>query len=222
MQILLIGPEARAHDLKVRFSEHQLSHLPAGSVPTAADLQGVEVVFDLEFDARPEVLGLYATQPNCFFVVHANAVQLQQVAAQLGIQLPLFNLAGINAWPGCLAMEPWEMSVATETALSGLTDLAGRLNFTFERVADRVGMVTPRVICMIINEAFYTLQEGTAGKEDIDLGMKLGTNYPKGPFAWASEIGLKEVRRLLEAMYADTSDPRYKLCPLLKTESLGV
>jgi 3-hydroxybutyryl-CoA dehydrogenase len=85
-----------------------------------------------------------------------------------------------------------------------------------------VGMLTPRIIGMIINEAYYTLQEGTASKTDIDLGMKLGTNYPKGPFEWAELWGLAEVRRLLEAMYRDTGDPRYKLCPLLKTESFTV
>lgn len=102
-----------------------------------------------------------------------------------------------------------------------LTEKLAALQIPFVRVADRVGMITPRVICMIINEAYYTLQEGTASKADIDLGMQLGTNYPHGPFAWAERIGIREVRSLLEAMYNDTKDPRYKLCPLLKTESLA-
>jgi len=87
-------------------------------------------------------------------------------------------------------------------------------------VEDRVGMVTPRVICMIINEAYYTTMEGTATKEDIDLAMKLGTNYPFGPFEWALNIGVENVFELLEALYEDTKDDRYRICPLLKKEYL--
>ena len=55
--------------------------------------------------------------------------------------------------------------------------LAEKLDFPLERCGDRVGMVTPRVMAMIINEAYFTVQEGTATKSDIDLGMQLGTNY---------------------------------------------
>jgi 3-hydroxybutyryl-CoA dehydrogenase len=221
MQILLIGPENRHAGLPEKLAAHHLHRHPLGKDVTAADLQGIELVIDAEFDAHPSRLGLYATQPNSFFMLHANRVQLQAVAADLGVRLPLFNVAGLNAWPGCLAAEPWEMSIATENAKELLQEKCTALGVSHLLVADRVGMVTPRVISMIINEAYYTLQEGTASKADIDLGMKLGTNYPKGPFEWAAEIGLSEVRALLEALYADTQDPRYKLCPLLKTESFS-
>jgi 3-hydroxybutyryl-CoA dehydrogenase len=61
------------------------------------------------------------------------------------------------------------------------------------------------------------LQEGTASKEDIDTSMKLGTNYPFGPFEWANKIGIKHVYETIEAIYLDTHDERYKVCPMLKT-----
>ena len=70
----------------------------------------------------------------------------------------------------------------------------------------------------LINEAYYTVQEGTASKKDIDLGMKLGTAYPKGPFEWSQEIGLDHVYETLDALYQDTKDERYKIASLLKTE----
>lgn len=221
MQILLIGPENRLVGLTEKLTSHQFQRHPAGSKVGAADLQGIDLVIDAEFDAQTDRLGLYATQPNTFFMLHANRIQLQAVAADLGVRLPLFNMAGLNTWPGCLAAEPWEMSIATENAKALLQEKCAALGVRYLLVADRVGLVTPRVISMIINEAYYTLQEGTASKGDIDLGMKLGTNYPKGPFEWAAEIGLHEVRALLEALYTDTQDPRYKLCPLLKTESFS-
>ena len=89
-------------------------------------------------------------------------------------------------------------------------------------VDDRVGMVTPRIIAMIINEAYYTVQEGTASKADIDTGMKLGTNYPMGPFEWVQKWGLTNIYELLEALYLDSKDERYKICPLLKKEYLSL
>ena len=64
--------------------------------------------------------------------------------------------------------------------------------------------------------------EGTASREDIDTGMKLGTNYPMGPFEWVAKWGLANIYELLEAMYLDSKDERYKTCPLLKQEYLAL
>jgi 3-hydroxybutyryl-CoA dehydrogenase len=75
---------------------------------------------------------------------------------------------------------------------------------------------------MIINEAFLTLQEGTAQREDIDLAMKLGTNYPGGPFEWAEKWGLDEVARLLHRLQQSTGDPRYKRSQLLTEEAMAI
>ena len=97
--------------------------------------------------------------------------------------------------------------------------IAQELKLNYKIVDDRVGMVTPRVICMIINEAYYTVQEGTANKNDIDTAMKLGTSYPYGPFEWASIIGLKNVYNVLAAVYDDTKDERYKICQMLKRDA---
>ena len=62
--------------------------------------------------------------------------------------------------------------------------------------------------------------EGTATREDIDAGMKLGTNYPLGPFEWATSWGIANIYELLEALYLDSKDERYKVCPQLKQEYL--
>lgn len=101
-----------------------------------------------------------------------------------------------------------------------LKRICDELKTDFLLVDDRIGLVTPRVICMIINEAYYTVQEGTASREDVDMAMKLGTNYPYGPFEWCNRIGIKHVYELIEALYDDTQDERYKICPLLKKEYL--
>lgn len=101
-----------------------------------------------------------------------------------------------------------------------LKSICEKLETPYLLVDDRVGMVTPRVISMIINEAFYTVQEGTATREAIDMAMKLGTNYPFGPFEWCQRIGIRHVYELLEVLYEDTKDERYKISALLKKEYL--
>ncbi|MEI7803413.1 MAG: 3-hydroxyacyl-CoA dehydrogenase family protein, partial [Bacteroidota bacterium] len=63
----------------------------------------------------------------------------------------------------------------------------------------------------------FTMEEGTASKEDIDSGMKFGTAYPVGPLEWADKIGVKNIYETLLAIQTETNDSRYKICPLLKT-----
>ncbi|MCF8429562.1 MAG: hypothetical protein K9G64_05470 [Bacteroidia bacterium] len=133
------------------------------------------------------------------------------------IQFPLF---GINSVETFLNRNLLEVSMLNSSNEQILTDLLGKLNWEYKLIKDRVGMVTPRVVCMVINEACYTLQEGTATMMDIDISMKLGTNYPFGPFEWADKIGIKNVYEILEQLYNDTKDERYKICPLLKTHYL--
>ena len=91
-------------------------------------------------------------------------------------------------------------------------------NKKIEWVPDVPGFITPRVICMIINEAYFTLEEKVSTKEEIDTAMKLGTNYPYGPFEWGTIIGLKNVFHLLTTLAQTNS--RYTPSALLQKEAL--
>ena len=71
-----------------------------------------------------------------------------------------------------------------------------------------------RVICMIINEAFFALQEEVSTVNEIDLAMKLGTNYPYGPFEWQDKIGLQNIYQLLKSL--SVKDKRYSASLLLE------
>jgi 3-hydroxybutyryl-CoA dehydrogenase len=119
-----------------------------------------------------------------------------------------------------MGQSKWEVSLCRRFETPELDKLMQAFGIDYLPVEDRVGMIKPRVIFMIINEACYTLQEGTASIEDIDMAMKLGTNYPFGPFEWCDRIGVTSVFETLAAMYEDTKDERYKICPLLKTKYL--
>ena len=83
-------------------------------------------------------------------------------------------------------------------------------------VKDAPGLVFPRILSLIINEAARSLDEGIATAEEIDIALRLGTNYPQGPLRWADEIGLDEVLAVIEGLQEETGDDRYRPAPLLK------
>ena len=83
-------------------------------------------------------------------------------------------------------------------------------------VKDAPGLVFPRILSLIINEAARSLDEGIATAEEIDIALRLGTNYPQGPLRWADEIGLDEVLAVIEGLQEETGDDRYRPTPLLK------
>jgi 3-hydroxybutyryl-CoA dehydrogenase len=80
------------------------------------------------------------------------------------------------------------------------------------------GFIFPRTIALIINEAYFALEEGIASKEDINRAMKFGVNYPKGPFEWAHGRE-KVVVSILNELLNSTQDQRYNICKLLLKEA---
>lgn len=217
MRLLVVGNNSEFQEFEQKFGdEHELVHQTSHS--TLENLESFNAIFDFVVSEEPETFGFYEDTEHINLFVNAPKLTLSELA--FFNDTNSINLFGFNGLPTFLNREVLEVSLLKEDNKELLKSLCDSLNTDFQLVDDRVGMVTPRIIFMIINEAFYTVQEGTATKEDIDQGMKLGTNYPFGPFEWAEKIGIDNIYELLEALYEDTKEERYKICPALKKSYL--
>lgn len=129
------------------------------------------------------------------------------------------RLFGIGIYPTFSSVKNIELTKSNLTS----PDFATAVSEIFENaiwVEDRAGLINLRIISLIINEAYLVLQEKTADAKDIDIAMKLGTNYPFGPIEWSERIGLDLIYNVLQSMYNEYGDDRYRITPLLKERYL--
>jgi 3-hydroxybutyryl-CoA dehydrogenase len=101
-------------------------------------------------------------------------------------------------------------------ALARLQELIGALGRHAEPVADAPGLVLGRIVTALINEAAFLIGEGNGSAEDVDLGLTLGLNHPRGPVAWSHAIGLQHTVGLLDALHRELGEDRYRAAPLLR------
>lgn len=218
MEVLVIGHESEFEEIETKFGNHNELIFAEDHSVLKSDVT-FDCVFDFLVGESSDNFDFYNNFTGLTIFINIPKISLQELMYFMEGQFSN-TVFGFNGLPTFMNRPLLEVSVLHETDKDALAKICKGLSTYFELVNDRVGMVTPRIIFMIINEAFYTVQEGTATKEDIDLGMKLGTNYPFGPFEWCEKIGIENVYETLEAIYEDTKEERYKICPLLKTEYL--
>jgi 3-hydroxybutyryl-CoA dehydrogenase len=124
------------------------------------------------------------------------------------------NVYRINGWNGFIKRNSWEVAgVPTDEAELILKALKKNII----RVPDEPGFIAASIIAMIINEAYFAKAEKVSTEKEIDIAMKLGTNYPFGPFEWAAMIGVKNIFTLLKTL--STTDKRYYPSALLEKEA---
>jgi 3-hydroxybutyryl-CoA dehydrogenase len=210
-EIVIIGSEQQAAETMAKFG-------PRHNYFTAVSFDEAETFFGNDrvvFDFSGSVLNGIAYS-NSQMVVFLDTTLTS--LASLAVSSATTSIFGFCGLPTFVNRPVIEVSARGEKSQSNLKRAFEKLGSDYVVVADKPGLVTPRVICMIINEAYYTVEEGIASREDIDMAMKLGTNYPWGPFEWGHRIGLDNVRALLKAMHKDSNDDRYQICRLLENE----
>ena len=171
-------------------------------------------MFDALFDERHE-LPEHFIYPTTHLLIGSSVKRTLSESKERLKKHIASPVAGMNLLPTFLRASTKAFCAHDDDAEKRIGAAALMWNWHLKKINDAVGMVTPRVLCMVINEAAHTLEEGTATKEDIDRGMELGTGYPQGPLKWCDKIGIEHVTDVLAALHESTGDARYRTAPLL-------
>jgi 3-hydroxybutyryl-CoA dehydrogenase len=167
-------------------------------------------------DAEGEVPSLIVDCGGHDAVLQGGPQLLLCDAAPLAAQDPGGPSAGFHLLPpfGRLA----ELTSGPSTAPATLTAAErffATLGMATERVGDAPGLVLGRIVAQLVNEACFAVGEGVGSPEDVDAGMVLGLNHPRGPMEWGDEIGAAEVLVLLTALQEEYREERYRPAPEL-------
>jgi 3-hydroxybutyryl-CoA dehydrogenase len=126
-----------------------------------------------------------------------------------------------------IGFDPVFIGAGTIATLVAAPDLSDGVRANAERfvgalgrnpvwIADSPGLVAPRVVSMLINEAAFAFMDGVADKETIDLAMQTGVNYPHGLFEWGEMIGWERVLAILELLQREFGEDRYRPCQRIR------
>jgi 3-hydroxybutyryl-CoA dehydrogenase len=117
-------------------------------------------------------------------------------------------------------VELTRLPTAQPFAAEATEDFFKRLGFVTEWVEDAPGLVLGRIVCQLVNEACFAVGEGVGSETDVDAGLTLGLNHPRGPFAWCEAIGIEQVCATLDALWRERREERYRLAPLLQRRAM--
>jgi 3-hydroxybutyryl-CoA dehydrogenase len=208
MRAIVIGSKEQVEECRQKFGDHIATE---HSVTLSGQVwSGDDIVFD--FVATEDTIAHYSK-------INARVIFTDSTFASVRSRTSLKNVFGFCGLPGFLNRPLLEVALPSDGNRELLKSVCVKLSTPCQEVKDEPGLVTPRVIGMIINEAYFALETETASRHDIDLAMKLGTNYPYGPFEWAEKIGRPSLCRLLQTLQAHSQDDRYQVSKLLLRES---
>ena len=151
-------------------------------------------------------------------VVATNTSTLSVTELAAGLRRPE-RVVGIHFFNPATVMKLVEIVKTPKTSAATLDfamEFARKLGKRPVAARDRAGFVVNRILLPMINEAVFALDEGVAQAEEIDEAMKLGANHPMGPLELADLIGLDVVEDILDALYREFGDPKFRVAPLLR------
>ena len=185
------------------------------------DLKGTQLV--IEAATENEQIKIKILQqldqllaPETIIASNTSSISITKLAATTSRADRFIGMHFFNPVPMMALVEiirGLQTSDATHDAVHALATALGKTPIT---VKNAPGFVVNRILVPMINEAFYVLAEGLASPEDIDAGMKLGTNQPIGPLALADMIGIDVCLAVMEVFLKEFGDSKYRACPLMK------
>ncbi len=153
---------------------------------------------------------------DTIIATNTSSISITGLAASTGRPERFIGMHFFNPVPLMALVEIIRGLATSDATFAATEELAKRLGKTPICVKNAPGFVVNRILCPMINEAIFVLAEGLATAEDIDNGMRLGTNQPIGPLALADMIGLDTMLSVMEVFYEGFNDSKYRPAPLLK------
>ncbi|XP_074319362.1 uncharacterized protein LOC141656390 [Silene latifolia] len=155
------------------------------------------------------------TKPSAILASNTSSISITRLASVTSRPNQVIGMHFMNPPPIMTLVEIIRGADTSDETFNVTKTLAERFGKTVVCSRDYSGFIVNRILMPMINEAFFTLYTGVATKEDIDVGMKLGTNQPMGPLELADFIGLDVCLSILKVLHAGLGDVKYSPCPLL-------
>lgn len=153
---------------------------------------------------------------ECVIATNTSSLSITELAAVVSHPARFIGLHFFNPVPMMALLEVIRGLQTSDTTHALALKLAEHIGKSAVSVRNSPGFVVNRILCPMINEAIFVLQEGLASAKDIDTGMKLGCNHPIGPLALADLIGLDTMLAIMESFHDGFNDPKYRPAQLLK------
>ena len=154
--------------------------------------------------------------PDTILATNTSSLSITEIASATNRPDKVIGMHFFNPVPMMKLVEIIKGLATSEETKAAIVEMSVALGKTPVEVEEAPGFVVNRILIPMINEAIGILADGVASAEDIDTAMKLGANHPMGPLALGDLIGLDVVLAIMDVLYKEYGDPKYRAHVLLK------